>query len=225
MRQPGALAEWLGTGLQNLVHRFDSGRRLITQVRLAHGWLTVQCVGNRQNVKDALVVVDALNEFDHEDGDKLLASFQERVSHLRAAIESARASGVPVVYVNDHFGCWDGDAPGLVRRALRGKGGDVVAAVQPLPGDSFVFKDRYSAFDHTLLELLLRQLEIERVLLVGATTEACVVQTGIDARELGYNVTIIAGACATIDQELEDLALRYAEAVAGIFVVQAFANR
>src|SRR5881628_2031565 len=24
----GALAEWLGTGLQNLVHRFDSGRRL-----------------------------------------------------------------------------------------------------------------------------------------------------------------------------------------------------
>jgi hypothetical protein len=24
----GALAEWLGTGLQNPVHRFDSGRRL-----------------------------------------------------------------------------------------------------------------------------------------------------------------------------------------------------
>jgi hypothetical protein len=28
MQRPGALAEWLGTGLQNLVHRFDSGRRL-----------------------------------------------------------------------------------------------------------------------------------------------------------------------------------------------------
>jgi hypothetical protein len=27
-RPRGALAEWLGTGLQNLVHRFDSGRRL-----------------------------------------------------------------------------------------------------------------------------------------------------------------------------------------------------
>ena len=30
-RCPGALAEWLGTGLQNLVHRFDSGRRLLAR--------------------------------------------------------------------------------------------------------------------------------------------------------------------------------------------------
>ena len=28
MAPAGALAEWLGTGLQNPVHRFDSGRRL-----------------------------------------------------------------------------------------------------------------------------------------------------------------------------------------------------
>jgi hypothetical protein len=28
----GALAEWLGTGLQNPVHRFDSGRRLSRQL-------------------------------------------------------------------------------------------------------------------------------------------------------------------------------------------------
>ena len=27
----GALAEWLGTGLQNPVHRFDSGRRLLSR--------------------------------------------------------------------------------------------------------------------------------------------------------------------------------------------------
>jgi len=189
------------------------------------GRLTVLRVGNRPEMKDALVVVDAINEFDHEDGDKLLASFRARASCVEAAIESARGSGVPVVYVNDHFGCWDGDAPGLVQRALRGKGGDVVAAVKPLTGDSFVFKGRYSAFDHTLLELLLRQLGVERILLVGAATEACVVQTGIDARELGYKVTIIAGACATIDQALEDLALRYAKAVAGIYVVPAFPSR
>ena len=26
--QRGAIAEWLGTGLQNLLHRFDSGSRL-----------------------------------------------------------------------------------------------------------------------------------------------------------------------------------------------------
>jgi nicotinamidase-related amidase len=173
-------------------------------------------------VKDALVLVDVINEFEHEDGDKLLASFRARLASLERAVESARATDVPVVYANDHFGHWDGDAPGLVRRALDGRGGDVVEALAPRGGDAFVFKGRYSAFDHTLLGLLLEELEIERLLLVGAATEACVVQTGIDARELGYKVTIIADACATIDEELEDLALRYAAEVAGMVVTASF---
>jgi nicotinamidase-related amidase len=184
--------------------------------------LSVQDRGIVAGVNDALVVVDVVNEFAHEDGDKLLASFRARVGCLEASIESARASGVPVVYANDHFGYWDGDAPGLVRRALRGRGGDVIGAIVPRSGDSFVFKGRYSAFDHTLLEVLLEELGAERLLLVGAATEACVVQTGIDARELGYKVTIISGACATIDEELEDLALRYATEVAGMVVVPSF---
>jgi hypothetical protein len=28
MTRPGAVAEWLGRGLQSLAHQFDSGRRL-----------------------------------------------------------------------------------------------------------------------------------------------------------------------------------------------------
>jgi nicotinamidase-related amidase len=41
----------------------------------------------------------------------------------------------------------------------------------------------------------------------------CVVQSAIDARELGFKVTILAGACATTDEELERLAFEYAERV------------
>jgi nicotinamidase-related amidase len=170
-------------------------------------------------MKDALLVVDAINEFEHEDAEQLLASFRARAEGLRDALERARAGGVPVIYANDHFGRWDGDAPGLVRRALAARGGDVIASIAPREGEPFVFKARYSALDHTMLEPLLRELEVERLLLVGGATEACIVQTGIDARELGFKVTVIAGACATIDEEVEQVALRYAEGVAGIFVV------
>jgi nicotinamidase-related amidase len=174
-------------------------------------------------VKDALLVVDAINEFEHEDADKLLASFRERADGLRTALERARADGIPVIYVNDDYGRHDGDAPGLVRRASEGKGGDVVAPIAPQPGEPFLFKTRYSALDHTMLELLLEDLEVERVLLVGGATEACIVQTGIDARELDLKVTIIAGACATVDEHIEEVSLHYAEEVAGIFVVPDYA--
>jgi nicotinamidase-related amidase len=79
-------------------------------------------------------------------------------------------------------------------------------------------KPRYSAFDHTPLELVLRELEIERVLLAGAATEMCVIQTAIDAREEGFKVTILAEACATTDERMETLALEYAEQIVGAFV-------
>ena len=126
---------------------------------------------------------------------------------------------MPVVYVNDHHGRWDGDAPGLVEAACSGPGSDVIPAIRPRPAEPFLFKARYSAFDHTLLEILLAELDAERLILVGGTTEGCVVQSGIDGRELGFKVTIVANACASIDSELEELALRYAREVAGIQVV------
>jgi nicotinamidase-related amidase len=71
---------------------------------------------------------------------------------------------------------------------------------------------------------VLAELGIEHISLLGAATEGCVVQTGIDAREQGLKATIVADACATVDERLERLALEYAERVAGIRVVRADAE-
>jgi nicotinamidase-related amidase len=168
-------------------------------------------------MRDVLLIVDVFNDFDHEDGDDLLASFRERVPAMAEAIAAARVAVIPIVYVNDQLERWDADAPGLVRSALAARpGGEVIALLAPEPGDRFVLKPRYSAFDHTALALLLEELEIERILLIGSATEGCVVQTGIDAREAGFKVTIVADACATTDPGLAEIALRYAEEVGGM---------
>jgi nicotinamidase-related amidase len=167
-------------------------------------------------VNDALLLVDVINDFRHEDGEQLLASFRERHAGLVASLEQARRDELPVVYANDNAGVWDGDAPGLVRRAIEtGAAGDLVASIAPCPGERFVVKPRYSAFDSTPLELILQALEIERILLAGAATEMCVTQTAIQARELGFKVTVVARACATTDSELETVALTYLERVVG----------
>ncbi len=165
---------------------------------------------------DALLVVDVLNDFDHEDGDLLLDSFRERAASMEDVVRAARATGVPVVFVNDDRDRWDSDAPRLARDAAAGRGGDVVEPLLPHESDRVVLKHRYSAFDHTSLEILLDSLGAERVVLVGAATEGCVVQTAIDARELGLKATIVVDACATTDPELERTSLRYAEQVGGI---------
>jgi nicotinamidase-related amidase len=157
-----------------------------------------------------------VNDFRHEDGDQLLASFRERHGALITALEAARTAGIPVIYANDNQGVWDGDGPGQVRKAVEeGQGGELVAAIVPQEGDRFVVKPRYSAFDHTPLDIILRDLEVERILLAGAATEACVVQTAVDAREKGFKVTVLADACATTDERLERIAFEYLEEVVG----------
>jgi nicotinamidase-related amidase len=167
-------------------------------------------------MKDALLLVDVVNDFLHEDGEALLESYRKAHGTLRAAIDRARAAGAPVIYANDNFGTWDGDVRRLVRHAVEeGRGGDLVAAVAPGGDDRFVVKPRYSAFDHTPLVLILRELGIERILVAGAATEACVVQTAIDARELGFKISILVDACSSVDERNEHLALEYAEAVVG----------
>jgi len=164
-------------------------------------------------MKDALLLVDVINDFRHEDGDNLLESFRERHGALVRALEDARAEDVPVVYANDNFGVWDGSATRLVEQALDGKAGELVERIAPGPDDRFVVKPRYSAFDHTPLVLILRELEIDRILLAGAATVMCVVQTAIDAKEEGFKGSFLADACATTDPETEELALRYGEEI------------
>ena len=156
-----------------------------------------------------------VNDFRHEDGEQLLATFRERHDGLVAALAAARSAGIPVIYANDNDGAWDGDAPRLVQKAVDGLGGALVAAIAPQEGDRFVVKPRYSAFDHTPLELILRDLEIERILLAGTATEGCVTQSAVDAREHGFKVSVLTDACATNDERLERIALEYLEEVVG----------
>ncbi len=165
---------------------------------------------------DVLLAVDVFNDFDHEDGDRLLDSFRERAPNMERTIAAARAAGVPVVYVNDGHARWDGDVRRLVADALDGKGGKLLEPLVPRDGEPLLLKHRYSAFDHTALDILLESLGGTRVLLIGAATEACVVQTAIDARELGLKASIVVDACARTDQELEEIAIRYASRVGGV---------
>jgi nicotinamidase-related amidase len=138
-----------------------------------------------------------------------------------AALEDARTRELPVLYANDNRGVWDGDAARLVRQATEeGLGRELVAAITPQAGDRFVVKPRYSAFDHTPLELILRDLEIERILLAGTATEGCVVQTAIDGRELGFKISVLVNACASADERLEQIALVYLEDVVGARLVR-----
>jgi nicotinamidase-related amidase len=172
-------------------------------------------------MRDCLVLVDVFDDFRHDDGDALRASFESRFDALRRLLHRARAVGAPVVYANDATGVLDGDVRKVVGRARVGAADAPVDEIAPRDGDRFVVKPRYSAFDSTPLALILRELGTERIVLAGMSTEGCVAQTAIAAKEEGLKVTVVPAACATVDPELERIALAYLERVVGVLLADA----
>lgn len=173
---------------------------------------------------DALLLVDVFDDFQHEDGAALLRSFEAAQPHMLRALADARTARVPVLYANDTKGHWHGDRSLLLERALRGPAGDLIRPLAPADDDRFVVKPRYSAFDLTPLELILDELGITRLLLAGATTEMCVAQTAIAARERELEVTLLLDACAHIDADDARIAVAYLERVVGVWVERSAAR-
>jgi nicotinamidase-related amidase len=171
--------------------------------------------------RSALLLVDVLNDFRHEDGEQLLASFSSAASPLELLLRIARDGHFPVVFANDNNGVWDGDSTRLVKMALAGPAGELVERIRPGPDDRFIVKPRYSAFDLTPLELVLSKLEIDRLVLAGAATEMCVVQTATDAHQRGFEVVVAEDACAALDEANSTISLAYLARVLGVRIASA----
>jgi nicotinamidase-related amidase len=156
----------------------------------------------------AVLVVDMLNPYDHEDADRLVASVRSVLPAMRELLARARDEGVPIVYVNDNQGDWSACRAELVERALQGRAPELIEPIAPPPDVGFVVKARHSIFYQTQLEYLLRQEEIDRVVLAGQVTEQCILYSALDAYVRHFAVAVPHDAVAHIHTDLGDAALQ-----------------
>ncbi|MGY4989744.1 isochorismatase family cysteine hydrolase [Streptomyces nigrescens] len=159
----------------------------------------------------ALIVIDMLNAYEHEDAERLLPSVRQALPHITELIERARKNEVEVIYVNDNFGLWRSHHDELLDTVLSGPHADLVEPVRPDGKSLFVVKARHSAFFETPLEYLLRQHGIDTIVLCGQVTEQCVLYSALDAHIRHIQVIVAEDACAHIHQDLADAALRMME--------------
>jgi len=156
----------------------------------------------------ALLVVDMLNPYDHEDSDVLADHVAPVVEPLAQLIARARDADVDVIYVNDNMGDFAATRHDLVRRALDGRRPELIEPLVPSDDIAFLQKIRHSAFYGTALDHLLRQRGIGMVILTGQVTEQCILYSALDAYIRHYAVRVVQDAVAAIDQQLGDAALK-----------------
>ena len=160
----------------------------------------------------AVLVIDMLNNYRHEDAEKLAPSVSEIVKPLAGLISAAqKRDDVDLIYVNDNYGDFTACQDDLVRQALEGERPDLVEPIVPKEGVRFLQKVRHSAFYATALAYVLRQLETKRLILTGQVTEQCILYTALDAYVRHFPVTVPPDAVAHIHADLGKAALRMME--------------
>ncbi|MBE2315524.1 cysteine hydrolase [Solirubrobacter sp. CPCC 204708] len=160
----------------------------------------------------ALIVVDMLNAYDHEDADQLAECVERQLPQMvQLRDTAAERDDILLVYVQDNYDAWEVGREQLVDRALKGEHPELVEPIAPSDGVAFLPKGRHSIFYQTALDHVLSVGDVKKVVLVGQVTEQCVLYSALDAYLRGYEVTVPRDAVAHIDKELADAALKMME--------------
>jgi nicotinamidase-related amidase len=169
--------------------------------------------GYQQIMTDtAVLVIDMMNAYRHEDAEMLVRNVAEIVDPLADLIATARGrDDVDLIYVNDNYGDFTADRAGIVRSALDGERPDLIKPIVPDDDCRFLMKVRHSAFYATALGYLLGRLETKRLILTGQVTEQCILYTALDAYVRHLPVVVPRDAVAHIDPDLAKAALKMME--------------
>jgi len=142
----------------------------------------------------ALLIVDMLNEFCKPGGAMVLPGYEALLGPQRRLIAAGRQAGCPIVFlVDSHRPNVRQDREWLKRtpHCVEGSwGAAVIEDLAPQPDDIYVVKRRYSGFFNTDLDLTLKDLGVEAVVVMGVVTNICVRSTVHDAFFLGYQVVV-----------------------------------
>lgn len=173
----------------------------------------------------ALIVIDiqAACFLENREGDPdrsipIMKGYADRMLAARPLIDRARETGVPVIFIQEVH------RPDLVDFGRELDGSEDVHCVETHPGTALAVKEmgvlphdyvvpkrRYSAFFGTDLEILLKGLKVETLILVGGLTDVCVHYTFVDGHQHDYFVRVVEDCVAGSSEAAHEASLRAME--------------
>jgi nicotinamidase-related amidase len=159
--------------------------------------------------KTALIIVDMENDFLEPGAPLETPAGRTMVPTLKRVLSFCREQGVHIIYTTHahrrngyDMGRFADLWPQVRNRTglVDGESGiEIYPELAPRADEIVIKKHRYSAFYGTDLEIILRGLGVETVVITGVTTENCCHATARDALFRDYKVVFLSDATATFD--------------------------
>lgn len=176
--------------------------------------------------RTALLVIDPVNDFLSEGGagwelTEKTVKMNDVISHLKLAIEGARARGVAVLFGPMAYTAEDYANEQLQRRSginrlmferkmfLAGSwGADFHPDLQPAAGDTVLLPHKSCDVFQTDLPAHLRRIGITHLVIAGMMANLCCESTGRHAMEAGFDVTFLSDAIGAASVPEYEAAIR-----------------
>ncbi len=189
-------------------------------------------------MKEALLVLDIINELVHKDGEVGKDGFYENASqkgtvpNTARMIQNCRNRGVPVIYIvigfSEDFREWS-EKTKLFRHVKDKKqvilgswSTQIDERLSPMPGESIIIKHRVDPFYGTNLDQLLSTMGIEHLILTGVSTDFVVLSTTMSAHDRDYNITVLEDCVSSSDHQSDSAALHIINKLAEVTTTAKF---
>jgi nicotinate phosphoribosyltransferase len=166
-----------------------------------------------------ILVADMLRGF-LEEGNPLFCGSRARriVPAIRQLLQHEREQGTPIIFIGDQHLPDDPEFQQFPPHCVAGSRECEVIPELTEFVDTFVPKQRFSAFTDTSLAAQLERLDATRLVLCGVCTDICVLHTAYSARDMGYEVEVPADCVAGFDEKNHMFALDHMQKVLGVEV-------
>lgn len=163
-----------------------------------------------ENTKTALLVMDMQSSILSN-----LSDSQELVPNVKDAIKTAKNRQIPVIYITVGFrqGMPEISSNNKVFSGIKQHMADVDMKdwmaihpeLTPKEQDIVITKRRFSAFTGSDLEVILRGLDVQHLILTGVSTSGVVLSTVREASDKDYQLTVIEDCCKDSDEEVHNM--------------------
>ena len=159
----------------------------------------------------ALLVIDMQNGFLEPGALLEVPAGRAIIPGLRSLIEHCRKRSMPVVWIQldsrrPYGGVLLEKYPALEQQQVLFKGTKSFELFdempKPLDNEFNIIKHKYDSFHGTNLDILLRNLDVENVIITGVTSNCCCESTARSAFEHNYGVIFASDATAAFDKTL-----------------------
>lgn len=146
----------------------------------------------------ALLLIDLQNDYylTYDEAKWPLSSTEKASDNAATLLTKFRESDMPVIHVRHEFP--SDDAPFFLPDS---DGAKIHSTVTPIAGEPVILKHQINSFRDTDLHRILVDLNVEKLIIVGAMSHMCIDAVTRAAVDLGYECHVAHDACATLDLE------------------------